>query len=246
MANNDRVETDSWVDAQLTALAPDENWQPNAAARLADVNARRVAGSSRRLRWMAAAGVMMIAGVSIPEARAVGSRCLDACVAATSLATQLWHGDEPEARRPPAVGVTLGDLAPDLLGLDSRGTPISLSTLRGHVVVVNFWATWCPPCKAEIPRLNDLQSRYGAQGLDVVGVSVDEGGWAVVAPFAAEQQISYTLALATDEVTTAFGGVTALPMTVVIDRDGRIVRKMVGQLFGEHGETLQIDRLVQH
>jgi thiol-disulfide isomerase/thioredoxin len=244
MAQNDRVEVDNWVDARLAALAPDDNWQPNAAARLADVTRRRVAARSRRFRWMVSAGAMVIVGMSIPEARTLGSRCLDACVAATSRATQLWRGDEPNAGRPPEVGAAIGDLAPDLLGADSHGAPILLSAFRGHVVVVNFWATWCAPCKAEIPRLNDLHNRYAAQGLDIVGVSVDENGWAAVTPFAAQHQIAYTLTLASDEITAAFGGVTALPMTVVIDRDGRIVRKMVGQLFGEHDETLQIDRLL--
>jgi cytochrome c biogenesis protein CcmG/thiol:disulfide interchange protein DsbE len=161
----------------------------------------------------------------------------------TSRVAQWWRADEPGAAVPRVVGAAVGDLAPDLVGLDSQGAPIHLSSHRGRVVVLNFWATWCGPCLAEIPLLNDLQARYGSQGVDVIGVSVDEGGWPVVAPFADKLKIAYPLALSNDEVAAAFGGLSEVPATFVIDREGRIVIKRVGVL-SEEAAPLPIDRLI--
>jgi len=244
MAQSERIVVDSWVDTRLAALTPDRQWEPSASARLAEVNARRAADASRRRRWMVAAAAPVMLAVSLPGTRAAGARCFSACVAVPSRATQLWRADEPFAGRPPAPGSALGDLASDMLGTDAQGAPVRLSSFRGRVVIVNFWATWCPPCRTEIPRLNALRSRYAADGLEVIGVSIDEDGWSAVTPFAAAQEIDYPLALANENVTSAYGGVTALPTTFVIDRDGRIVQKIVGQLIDEKGDALQIGSVV--
>ncbi len=111
--------------------------------------------------------------------------------------------------------------------LDGRG--ISTDDWRGKVTLVNFWATWCPPCRAEIPDLVKLQEKYGER-LQIVGVSVDEAGVDVVKAFAAEQRVNYPVVMITPEIEKVFGSIYALPTTFVVDPEGRIVQKHVGML----------------
>jgi thiol-disulfide isomerase/thioredoxin len=119
--------------------------------------------------------------------------------------------------------------APALTMRDVDGKSISAESLRGKVVLVNFWATWCPPCRAEIPDLVALQARYGDR-LQVIGVSQDEGPIDGVRRFAAEQHMNYPIVMTTPEIEKAFPGISALPTSFVIDRDHRIVQKHVGML----------------
>jgi thiol-disulfide isomerase/thioredoxin len=109
------------------------------------------------------------------------------------------------------------------------GRSYDFATLRGQVVLVNFWATWCPPCREEIPALIALQEKYKNKLL-VVGISEDEIPTEEVRRFAAAQGINYPVAMTTPELRKVFRGVTALPTTFVIDRDGRLVQKHVGML----------------
>jgi len=109
------------------------------------------------------------------------------------------------------------------------GREISLASLRGKVTIVNFWATWCPPCRAEIPDLIALQAKYRDR-LQVIGISQDEAGVEVVKRFATEHDINYPIVMASPELDKLFPGVSALPTSFVIDRDGRIVQKHVGML----------------
>ncbi len=118
--------------------------------------------------------------------------------------------------------------APDftLLGLD--GGTVRLSDYRGRVVIVDFWATWCPPCREEIPHFVNLQQQYGERGLTVIGISVDQGGPEAVEAFAREHGINYPIVMADNDVDRAYGGIRGIPTTFVIDRQGRIVKKYIG------------------
>jgi len=107
------------------------------------------------------------------------------------------------------------------------GRTVTSDDLRGKVTLVNFWATWCGPCRAEIPDLIKLQARYPDE-LQVIGVSADEGGVALVEDFATEFGINYPVVMATPEIRRAFPGVTALPTTFIVDPDGRVVQTHVG------------------
>ena len=109
------------------------------------------------------------------------------------------------------------------------GRVIRSQNLRGKVVVVNFWATWCSPCRAEIPDLSMLQRKYDRH-LQVIGISEDTIPVASVRRFAQALQVAYPMAMATPPLHRVFGEIEGLPMTVVIDRQGRIVERLVGQL----------------
>jgi len=122
----------------------------------------------------------------------------------------------------------VGSAAPTWKLRTVEGVEVSSTDLAGKVVVVDFWATWCPPCRAEIPGFIELQKKYGNDGLVIVGISVDQGGAGVVKKFVAENKVSYQIVLADDGVADAFGGIEGIPTTFVIDRSGKIQLKEVG------------------
>jgi peroxiredoxin len=114
-----------------------------------------------------------------------------------------------------------GNRAPDFTLKNAQGESASLESYKGKVVLLNFWATWCGPCKTEIPWFIELESKYGDQGFTVLGVSMDEDGWKAVTPYVAEHKMNYPVLLADEHVNRLFGGIEALPTTMVIDREGR-------------------------
>lgn len=120
---------------------------------------------------------------------------------------------------PVAPGFTLKDL---------NGDDLSLSDYRGKVVFVNFWATWCPPCRAEIPSFIELVDQYGKDGFEVIGIGVDPRDFSKVPGFVQQYNINYPVVYANGEVVTAYGGIESIPTTFVVDRNGRIVEKIVG------------------
>jgi peroxiredoxin len=118
--------------------------------------------------------------------------------------------------------------APDFTLKDADGKIVRLSDYRGKVVLLDFWATWCGPCKIEIPWFKEFQRKYKDQGFEVIGVSMDEDGWQAVKPFASDMAINYRLVIGDDSTAQAYGGVDALPTTFVIDRKGKIAAVHVG------------------
>ncbi len=121
-----------------------------------------------------------------------------------------------------------GRTAPDFELKDINGKMVKLSDFRGKAVVLNFWATWCAPCKTEIPWFEDLQNRYGSQGLAVVGVALDDSGDSEIAQFAKEMKMNYPVLLGKEETSDLYGGVDALPTTFYIDRNGKIITSVPG------------------
>jgi peroxiredoxin len=153
-----------------------------------------------------------------------------------------FQGKFPAGRARSAAVATKGLAAPDFVLTDLQGHNVKLSDLRGKAVVLNFWATWCPPCKQEIPWFVELQKRYGSEGLQVVGVSMDdEGDQKDVAKFAAEQSINYPVLLGKDNVASQYGGIEYLPTTFYIDRDGVVMDRV----FGQPGSRDEIEQNVK-
>lgn len=119
--------------------------------------------------------------------------------------------------------------APDLTLETMDGESIPLAQSADRVLLVNFWATWCPPCRKEIPDLVDLQNELGERGLTVVGVAMDEEGEEVVRPFLDEYGVNYPIVLdTTSTISQQFGDVMGLPTTFVIGPDGQIQRRILG------------------
>lgn len=111
---------------------------------------------------------------------------------------------------------------------DINGQVVSSEQFKGKVVVIDFWATWCGPCRLEIPGYIELHRKYGAEGLVVIGVSLDQGGPEVVKAFAGKMGINYPLVMGDEPIQTAFGGLEAIPTTFVIDRTGQVRHRKVG------------------
>jgi thiol-disulfide isomerase/thioredoxin len=119
--------------------------------------------------------------------------------------------------------------APVFTAVDLDGHTLSPVSLRGKVVLINFWATWCPPCRAEIPDLVALQEKY-RDHVQIIGISQDEVPREVVKRFAADHKMNYPVVMSTPEIEKLFPGIGALPTSYVVDRDGRVVQKHVGML----------------
>ncbi len=118
--------------------------------------------------------------------------------------------------------------APDFALPMLDGGEFRMAEQRGKVVLINFWATWCAPCRIEIPDLIELQSEYGTDKLMVVGISLDHDGPETVRRFADEVGFNYPILLDEGDVAMQFGGVYALPTTVVVDREGMVRRRISG------------------
>jgi cytochrome c biogenesis protein CcmG/thiol:disulfide interchange protein DsbE len=120
----------------------------------------------------------------------------------------------------------VGRIAPPFTLTTLDGERVSLSDFRGHIVILDFWASWCPPCKAEIPDFIALQNHYGPSGLQVLGVALEDEHPARA--YAHNAGMNYPVLLGDEEISAAYGGVTSLPTTLIIDGRGTIIAKYVG------------------
>jgi peroxiredoxin len=124
----------------------------------------------------------------------------------------------------------VGQPAPDFILSDSTGSPVKLSAYKGKVVLLDFWATWCTGCKVEIPWYVEFQDKYRNDGLAAIGVSMDDDGWKSVKPFLEEHKLNYPVVIADQDLTTRYGGLPSLPMTLLIDRSGKIAESHAGMV----------------
>lgn len=118
-------------------------------------------------------------------------------------------------------------LAPDFVLPQLDGTPLRLSAYRGKVVLLDFWATWCDPCREETPHFVDLQQQYADRGLEIIGVSMDDTS-EPVRDFYRQFHVNYPVVMGDAKTGEAYGGVLGLPIAFLLDRDGRIVTKHMG------------------
>ena len=151
-------------------------------------------------------------------------------VVAFVVALMLYFGYH-QARRTGAGSaprLTQSSLAPDFSLESLDGKSLRLSDFRGKAVLLNFWATWCGPCKIEMPWFVDLQKEYGSQGLQIVGVAMDDASKEDISKFAKDMGVNYPILIGKESVGDEYGGVPALPESFLISRDGKIVDKIIG------------------
>ncbi len=149
-------------------------------------------------------------------------------VVAVVAAAMLYFGFHMARRSGPASPVTKSTPAPDFTLQSLDGKNMRLSDLRGKAVLLNFWATWCSPCKIEMPWFIELQKQYGSQGLQIVGVAMDDSSKEDIAKFAKDMGVNYPVLLGKEAVGDEYGGVPALPESFFIGRDGKIVDRIIG------------------
>jgi peroxiredoxin len=125
-------------------------------------------------------------------------------------------------------GKDSGDTAPDFALASLDGQEIRLSNYRGKVVILDFWATWCQPCRLELPHFIEMYHEFGDQGVEIIGVSLDRISSREVASFVKEWKIPYVVVMGTGEVVNSYGGIRGIPTTFIIDKSGKICRKYVG------------------
>jgi cytochrome c biogenesis protein CcmG/thiol:disulfide interchange protein DsbE len=147
----------------------------------------------------------------------------------------------PEATHYALPPAEVSGVAPGFTLADVHGRSVSLADFRGKVVILDFWATWCPPCKREIPDFIKLQSEYGSKGVQVVGIALDEPE--KVRAFVRDSGMNYPVLLGTDEVSAHYGGVESIPTTFILDKTGGIVTKYEGFKSKETFES-QIKKLL--
>lgn len=119
---------------------------------------------------------------------------------------------------------------PDITLTNLQGEKISLMSLKGNIIIVNFWATWCPPCITEIPDFIEAYRQYRDKGLVIIGISLDEGGTSVVKRFAAANSINYPVVMMNRQIYQSFDIGKFIPVTFVFDRQGKLVQKKVGPM----------------
>lgn len=161
-------------------------------------------------------------------------------VVIVAVALMIWTGvrwskkTQQSASHAPTSGPIVGAVAPDFELQSLDGRTVKLSDLRGKAVLVNFWATWCQPCKLEMPWFEELHQQYRSQGLEILGINTDDyisskdSVRDEVAKFAKDLGVTYTILRGKEGVADAYGGAQFLPITFYIDRQGKIISNVTG------------------
>lgn len=151
------------------------------------------------------------------------------------------------AAAPGPVTFNAGEPAPDIKAKDLDDKDVTLADYKGKVVLVNFWATWCDPCRVEIPWLIEMQNKYGAKGFTVLGIAMDEEGKPVVAPFVGKERyevngqklpMNYPIIIGDEKIAEKFGGLLGYPTSVLISRDGKQLKRTTGLINYEETTKL--------
>jgi peroxiredoxin len=216
--SSNSAQANSWVDEHLAALNIGEDWHPNVPSGLARLRELQFTGSWVTRRWIFAATAAVAACLCffvLPSPKVLAHRCLECSIA-------VWQTLSPSVSREVSLKPPNGrSTAPDFTLKDANDKDVKLSDLKGNVVLVNFWATWCEGCQVEIPWFIEFEKKYESRGLVVIGISMDADGWKSVRPWLKEKKVNYPIVIGNDELGKQFG-LDAMPLTVLVDRDGRI------------------------
>ena len=210
MKKHDQLDVDRWVDDRLTARLPADSWEPDVSRGLSKFRERRAVKRSRGsgLLWVAAGTTAAcLPLLAFPVTRAIAQHCMSACVTESGKLREFFLGTETGSLpRLVFAAPETRTAAPDFTLNNAAGVPVKLSAFRGKVVLLSFWATWCVPCKTEIPWFLDFQKAYKNRGLVVLGVSLDEDGWTSVKPYVDEMKIDYPVMVADKNIARLYGG----------------------------------------
>ncbi len=218
MDKNSETRHHRWVDESLAILNPGDEWHPDVSDGLLRLRQSQVRGTWFSKRWVFAATgavVVCLCLMVLPSPKVLAHRCLECSVA-------VWQSLLPsapaQANLKPPSGRTL---APDFNLKDANGRDVKLTDLKGKVVLVNFWATWCEGCQVEIPWFVEFQKEYEARGLVVIGISMDDDGWKSVRPWLKEKKVNYPILIGNEGLGKQYG-LDGMPLTALVDREGRI------------------------
>ncbi len=199
-----------------TPLEPLPNFNPDTEAALLRLRARQSAHRRNR-HFLLYGGLALTALLTFGPTRAYTQRCIDACVAIVN----------------PGAGPTL---------TDQHGAPLRFADFSGRILLVNYFATWCEPCRAEVQWLNDFRVKYEPEGLSVLAVSLDEVGWPSVKPFLLQNAVAYPVVLQHPSQPKS-GEITSIPTTILVDHSGGIHSIQTGRTSKEFLES-QIRNLI--
>ena len=215
----------AWVDERMSALCANDNWQPNVHAgfeRLTKLGAApHWVGKRTILLAAAASAAICLSIMAYPSPKVFARRCISDCTVilqSLSLSARAQAHLTPENAR---------YAAPDFILKDANDKSVALSELKGKVVLVNFWATWCHGCQLEIPWYVEFQKKYEKQGLAIIGISMDEDGWKSVRPWLNEKQVNYPIVIGNQALADRYG-LSGMPLTALVDRDGKMADVHVG------------------
>lgn len=211
MANNNETHdqwVDPWIDGKLKSLNAPGVFQPDAADAGARLRIRQMEiPRQTRWTWVAVAAALCLAPLAFPAPRAFAQRGLNRVL---NMVLRI----EVAEIRPAAADFTL---------TDANGKIVRLTDYKGQVVLLNFWATWCAPCKTEIPWFMEFEKTYKDRGFTVLGVAFEEDGWTTVRPYIASQGMNYPVMIsAPEQLPKPYSRIEMLPTTYLIDRQGRI------------------------
>jgi thiol-disulfide isomerase/thioredoxin len=224
MHRNIHGQDGAWADHKLAMLNPDDSWQPDALLALTRLKemCREEKKIAKRWNWAAlAVGFACVLVMVLPSPGVLAHRCLEYSVAVWQSLAQSKSQPaalKPERQRKPA---------PEFELIDADGKNLRLSALRGRVVVVNFWATWCHGCQLEMPSFIEVQKKYADRGLTIVGISLDDDGWKSVRPWIKERRVNYPIVVGNRDLGQKYG-LTGMPLTVLVDREGRVASVHAG------------------
>lgn len=214
-----------WVDERLSVLNSDSNWQPNVVAGF-----ERLSKSGAKTNWIGKRTVLLAAAttaaiclsvMAYPSPKVFARRCIAECKV-------VWQNLSLSARTQAMLTPENARYsAPDFSLKAADDKEVKLSELKGRVVLVNFWATWCHGCQLEIPWYIEFQKKHEKQGLVIIGISMDEDGWKSVRPWLNEKQVNYPIVIGDKALADRYG-LNGMPLTALVDRDGKIADVHVG------------------